>query len=402
MMTRRTIIIVSAFLLTGIITGQTNYDVILKAKALTISGKPGQAVELLSDLSGIQTDSRLLAERAEAKLLIGDFTGAISDFNAANKSEQYSGEYGLARIYAIKNDAATSLYHLEISMKSKFRKSEKEILIDPAFGKIENTPAWRSFWKKEWYTVPEMKISEIEFYVKAGKAAEAGSVLTVLERDYPDVSSTAYAGAIIKMLSGKPGDAVKTLSDLVGQEPTNEKYLRALASAQIDASNPAGASVTYSRLINLEITDAELFLLRAECYGKTGEKEKAMADISKYLSFYPESRAALSLAGKTESASGNNLKALEYFSENLKLHPNDPGCYIDRGNSYFLSRSWQWAINDYSMSLDLDPYNSEAWLSKGISLINSGKTDDACHDFRRSFALGNKKAVDYISRYCIK
>jgi Flp pilus assembly protein TadD len=54
------------------------------------------------------------------------------------------------------------------------------------------------------------------------------------------------------------------------------------------------------------------------------------------------------------------------------------------------------------MSLDLDPGNSDAWLSKGVSLVNSGKTEDACHDFRRSFALGNKKAVEYISKYCIK
>jgi Flp pilus assembly protein TadD len=54
------------------------------------------------------------------------------------------------------------------------------------------------------------------------------------------------------------------------------------------------------------------------------------------------------------------------------------------------------------MSLDLDPENSEAWLNKGIALANSGNTDDACHDFRIALSLGNKRATDYISRYCIK
>ena len=148
-------------------------------------------------------------------------------------------------------------------------------------------------------------------------------------------------------------------------------------------SNPAGASAAYSQLINMETDDPELFMLRAECYRKTGEREKAMTDITKYLTFNQESKAALRLAGKIESSVGNNLRALEYFSENLRLHPNDPECYIDRGNSYFLSKSWQWAINDFSMSLDLDPGNSDAWLSKGIALVNSGKTEDACHDFRK-------------------
>ena len=95
----------------------------------------------------------------------------------------------------------------------------------------------------------------------------------------------------------------------------------------------------------------ELLILRADCYRKTGETDKALTDIEKYLEIYPDNKAALSLAGKVEAISGDNLKALEYFSKNLKLHPNDPECYIDRANSYFVSKSWDLAINDYSMSL---------------------------------------------------
>ena len=110
-------------------------------------------------------------------------------------------------------------------------------------------------------------------------------------------------------------------------------------------------------------------ILRAECYRKTGETDKALNDIARYLDLYPGNKKALSFAGKVESASGDNLKALEYFSENLKLHPNDPECYIDRANSYFVSKSWDWAIKDYSMSLDLEPGNSDAWLNKGISFL---------------------------------
>jgi Flp pilus assembly protein TadD len=75
---------------------------------------------------------------------------------------------------------------------------------------------------------------------------------------------------------------------------------------------------------------------------------------------------------------------------------------VDRANSYFLSRSWNWAIKDYSMSLDLQPENSDAWLNKGIALLNSGDISDACHDFRKAFSLGNKKATEFISRNCIK
>ena len=148
---------------------------------------------------------------------------------------------------------------------------------------------------------------------------------------------------------------------------------RLLARAQTLTGNPAGASDTYTQLLSSGVADAEILILRAECYRKTGENDKALKDIEKYLDLYPENKDALSLAGKIEAVSGDNLKALDYFSRNLKLHPNDPECYVDRANSYFVSRSWDWAIKDYSMSLDLSPANSDAWLNKGIALLNTAR-----------------------------
>jgi tetratricopeptide (TPR) repeat protein len=399
----RTYILVSALLLfSGILSGQTVLDFILKAKALDRSGKPDQAIEILSSALNDRQDSHLLIERAEANFIKGDLSAALSDFNSANNLDKNSGEYGLARVYALKGDAATSLYHLEQNLRSTGKKSEKEILLDPAFTKIENRAEWRTFWKHEWYSAAEKSISEIEYYVSAGKVSDAEELLSELQKNYPGNDEIVYGKALINMISGRYADAVKTLAGLLAENPQNEKYLRALAKAQTGAANPAGASAAYSTLINLEIPDADLLILRAECYRKTGETEKALSDLQKYLSLYPGNRAALSMAGQTEASSGNNMKALEYFSENLKLHPNDENCYIDRANSYFLSRSWEWAVKDYSMSLDLNPGNSDAWLSKGIALLNSGRTDDACHDFRMSFSLGNKRATEYISRNCIK
>ncbi len=398
----RTLIFLSAFLLGGFVHGQTTYDLLLKAKALSGSGKTDKIVELLSSAPGIKGDSRLLNARADAKIEVGDYAGAISDFNLANDITPHSGEYGLSRIYALKGDALTSLYHLEISMKSPFRKNEKEILLDPAFAGIENTPAWRQFWKKEWYSIQERKVSEIEYYVRSGNMQEAGALLLEMKNNYPGSDETIYAGALVNMGAGNFIESVKALSSLLTRDPENKDYLRALASVQASMSNPAGASSTFTKLISLETDDPELFMLRAECYRKTGEWDKAMADINRYLEIFPGSRNALSLAGKTESSAGNNIKALEFYSENLRLHPDDPQCYIDRGNSYFNSRSWQWAANDFSMALDLSPENSDTWLTRGIALVNAGKTDDACHDFRQAFRLGNKKAVEYISKYCIK
>jgi tetratricopeptide (TPR) repeat protein len=397
-------IIMLIWILLGAVTvyAQQASDYILKAKALTEAGKPDQAVSLLSQALNATKESRLFTQRADAYILKGDYSAAISDYNEADKLTPGSGEYGLSRIYALKGDAGTALYHLELSMKSAFKKGEKEILLDPAFSSIENRQEWRQFWKKEWYSTSEKSISEIEYYTAAGKLDESKDVLSDLKRSVGNESDIQYAEALIEMASGKYQDAIKTITALNASDPGSEKYLRIMAKAQAGASDPAGASTSYSQLLASGVADAGLYILRAECYDKTGETDKALTDIAKYLEIYPENMKALSLAGKVAAKSGDNLKALEYFSKNLKLHPNDPQCYIDRADSYFISKTWDLAINDYSMSLDLNPANSDVWLNKGIALLSSGKADDACHDFRRAFSLGNKRVTDYLSRNCIK
>jgi len=397
---KRTIFLVSAFFLPWIISGQSSFEAMLKSRSLSESGEHLKAVEILSSSIYLKEEGRLYTERGNAHMLAGDNDKAKSDYNKANELAEHSGDYGLARIYALKGNTKESLRHLEMNLLSRFRKSERDVLLDPAFARIENTPEWRQFWKRDWFTALETGISELEYYVAAGKKREAADKLSELQGLYKGEDEVEYAKALVLLSSAKPAEAVRILTGI--SDSGNEKVLRLLARAQAEALNPAGASATYTKLLEMEIPDAGLLLLRADCYRKTGESARSMADVEKYLSLYPGDISALRLAGKVKTAEGNNLRALEYFTENLRYHPGDPECYIDRANSFMALKSWEPAINDYSMSLDLYPSNPEAWLRKGLAQYNSGKTEDACHDFRYALKLGNRRAADYISKYCIK
>lgn len=391
-----------SFLLMSIeVSGQHEVEVILKSRALLKAGRSKEAINLLSKSISESNGSRLYMERAEVFIMERDFSGAIRDFNQANIVEEHSGDYGLAKVYAIKGDASTSMYHLGMHLESEYKNSEKEIMLEPAFQSVENSPEWRQFWKKEWYDYPEKIISEIEFLVSKGNIEESKIVLDELKRNYSGSEEALYSEALINLGSGRYSESVSALSRLIVENPSSERYLRVMARGQIGQLNPAGASVTYTRLLESGVADADLLLMRADCYRKTKETDKAISDIEKFLELYPEDKSALSMAGKVEAESGDNLKALGYFSKNLSLHPNDPDCYIDRANSYFASRSWDWAVRDYAMSLDLKPDNSDAWLNKGIAQQSSGKIDDACHDFKRAYSLGNQKASAYIAKHCL-
>lgn len=275
-------------------------------------------------------------------------------------------------------------------------------MLHPSFDAVGKRSEWRDFWKKERYTRLERNVSEIEYYTSSGMTDDARQLLSEMKNNYPNADEVAYSEALISLVTGKPADAVRISSRLTGKAPGNEKYLRLLARAQEASSNAAGASETYTRLLQTGVADAKILLSRAGCYRKTAEHNRALADVEKYLSFYPEDKEALSLAGRSQAVSGDNLKALELFSKNLQLHPNDPELYVDRGNSYLAARSWDRAIKDYSMSLDLKPGNPDAWLNKGVALLNSGKTQEACYDFRKARSLGSRRAAEFITRNCIK
>jgi tetratricopeptide (TPR) repeat protein len=137
-MMKKILLLVAAFFFAGIISGQSSFEILLKARALSGTGEHSKAVEILSAAIGEKKESRLYLERAEAYFLEGDYSKAISDYNTANSLTSHSGDYGLARIYAIKGDAVASLSHLEMNLLSPFKKSEKEVMLDPSFSIIEN------------------------------------------------------------------------------------------------------------------------------------------------------------------------------------------------------------------------------------------------------------------------
>lgn len=395
------ILILVITVLGNTVRAQGEVDFIIKATALSESGRTGDAIGVLNRAIETKATSRLYVQRGELHFSVNDLSSAIQDFNQGNRIDEHSGDFGLAKVYALKGDASTSLYHLGMHLESEYKKSEKEIMLDPSFGKIENRPEWRQFWKKDWYSSAERSRSEIEFLVSGKRIEDSRGILSEMKGNYPESDETLYSEALINIASGKYNEAVAITVKLTEMNPSNAKYLRLLAKGQEGQLNYAGASATYSKLLESGVPEARLLLSRAQCYRRTGETDKAKRDIERFLEYYPEDKSALSIAGKVEAESGDNLKALEYFSKNLKLHPNDADCYIDRANSYFASKSWKWAADDYSMSLDLKPDNPDAWLNKGISLLSAGNVKDACHDFKRSYSLGNQKASSYLSRNCI-
>jgi predicted Zn-dependent protease len=399
---KKAVVLLIIILASQMIAGQGRYKEMLRAVALSAAGNNNEAAGVLTGLINAAPDPQLLLLRGDAFLGSGKVKEAQNDFMAAESMNQGSGLYGLARCAAAGGDARAAVSYLEAHLKSQYRKSEPEIMLDKSFGSIQASLEWKSLWKKDWYKGYERKSWEIDHYLKIGKTDLAGEVYRELSAVYSDMPVTDYCNARILTARGLYRDAVALLTPLTIKPDSPASYLTALAEAQAGEGSYYAAAMAYGRLIDAEYPDPQLYLKRAAMLVKAGDREAAKDDLGTYLGLDPENSEALGLIGRTYAEEGAIYEALPYLNMNIEKHPGEAMAFSIRGDAWLAARTWDKAAEDYTMSLDLDPENANVNLNLGIALINSGKTEDACHYLRKSKKQGNNDATKYLSKYCIR
>jgi len=378
------------------------YTALLKAEALRSAGDNTKSLALLNEFLANTSDYRLLLSRGEIYLATGNILSAEADFTSASGLKRGSGAYGLARVFAARRNAHKSLVFLEENLKSEFRVSERLIMADATFNGIENTTEWRKFWSIDRYSEAELLLSEVQYLIGIGKVDEARE--TVLARKSTQIPrhESLYSEALVSFASGQYQAAANLLTSEASTGLSGFMRDKLLADSYYELGNYNLAISMMTNLIADEIPDAEIFIRRARCYDAISDYPKSLSDIDFYLAIFPTSEIALNFAGAICIKAGDNKGALKYLNVNLEANPNSIEAFRSRGEVWTSTRMWDYAVSDFSMALDLDPFDSEIWLNKGISLLNMGKREEACHDFRQSMRLGNRKASEYVNKNCIR
>lgn len=398
---KKSIILLLIFYAFPALYGQESYDAVLRAIALSSRGETEESISLLDKAIAVGATADLYLTRGEIYLNASMTKEAGADFMAAERLKEGRGLYGLARCAAATGDARAAAAYLEAHLRSGYKKSEPEIVLDSKMALISSSPEWRALWKKEWYKGFERKKWEIENYLKSGQKEMASETYASLAAEYPGMEVTEYCGALMKMDARKYAEAVKYLVPLTTGASTPPSYLFKLAEAHAGNGDYFAAASVYGRLISAQYPDAKLYLQRADMLSRAGNKKAATADIEKYLGYYPDDFRALSHLGQILAEGGDIFDALPYLNRNIELHPGESEAFSLRGDAWFAGRTWEKAAEDYTMSLDLDPNNPAVNLNLGISLIKCGKSEEACHYLRKAKDLGEKAATQYLSKYCI-
>lgn len=399
---KRIILLLWLIAATLLAAGQGTYEVLLRAVSLSERGEATEAADLLASLGEKSPGTDFLLVRGDIFIKASRINDARRDFMAAENLVQGSGMYGLARCAAAEGDARSAAAYLEAHLKSPFRKSEPEVLLDKSFSTVSSSPEWKALWKKDWYRGYERKSWEIDHYLRIGRADLAEENWRELAAIYPDMPVTDYCNARLMMSKGRYRDAAEILVRVTAGKDIPASWLYALADARAGEGSWYAAATVCTKLMESGQPDPQLLLRRSRFLLKAGDREAAKRDLVKFISIDPENTEALGLIGKTYAEEGAIYEALPYLNSNVEKHPGEAAAFMLRGDAWMAARTWAMAIEDYTMSLDLNPDNAAVNLNLGIALINSGRTDDACHYLRKANKLGEKSASGYLSRYCIR
>ncbi len=314
--------------------GQDGYDNILRAVTLADRGEVTQAALLLVDAQGITGDVSMLVLRGDICLKAAMVREAKADYMRAESLRQGAGLYGLAKCAAAGGDIKTAVSLLEAHLKSPFRKSEPEILLDEAFRTVASSPEWRALWKKEWYKGYERKGWEIDHYLKSGRLDLASAAYEELASQYPEMPVTDYSYARILMGNGRYSEASVLLTGITEGSDTPAPWLYALAEAREGEGSPYAAAAVYARLINAGYPDPGLLLKKARVLLRSGDRDAAKKEMQRYISIDPDNTEALGLIGRTYAEEGAIYEALPYLNDNVEKHPGEASAFRLRGDAW--------------------------------------------------------------------
>jgi len=378
------------------------HDALLRSVHLRNSGRFAEALKLADSVLNAGTDYRILLEKGEAELGLSRYDEAMESFRKASDARKHSGAFGLARVYAVKGDAVTSLRYLEENLASGYRAGDRACHSDRFLAKIELRPEWKRYWEKERHSPAEVILDEVTYLISRGMTEEAELLLEAAGHDELGTRELVYARSLVAYAKGDFKSTVNLLTDAGDYGNLSYRANRLLADSYLAAGDYRQAISVYTSLINAETPDLNLFSSRASGYRGLMDFGRAMTDLNYYLSINAGDGGVLRAAASVAAEAGDTGNSLRLLNRLISAEPGNREAWVERGNMWSTTGMWNNAISDYAMALDLDPVDGDVYLRKAEALMKTGNTAEACSDLRMALRYGNRKASEIYNRHCIK
>ena len=385
--------------ITGILWGQSaSY---LKGSARLQSGDYQAALEFfLSEDVTDKENQELLRGIGQAYYGLNKIREAEAYFTRLSSLNKGEAAFWLSKCAARNGETKLALKYLEEHLLSDIKLTEQEILLDPAFSKLERTREWRSFWRLDWYSPVEHNLAEIRYLITRNNNSTASEQIDKLRTTYPQNGELLYLRSKANSAKGSYKAALEDIEQALDLDRTRTGWIEQRASVNKELKNYQSALIDLKTILDREPTRFDIYLERAELYELANNRNQAIRQLGFYLDYFEENIEARLRLSDLYSLSGEYTRALLQINDCLEEENGREELFLKRGELYLQMKTYDFAENDFSMALDLNPNNSRTYLNRGITRIQKNKIKDACYDLRKAFRMGERTALEFLQSHC--
>lgn len=147
-------------------------------------------------------------------------------------------------------------------------------------------------------------------------------------------------------------------------------------------------------------TTADFYYKRGGIRQDNFDFSGAITDYNRSISMDPKNPKAYYNRGLAKMDIKLLNEAILDFTKAIEIDPTKDFAYNNRGICKYMQDKHEEAITDYSLAIQINPRLAEAYNNRGISKIKMGIMAEGCEDLHKAYALGDKKSLKAIEKYC--
>jgi tetratricopeptide (TPR) repeat protein len=210
--------------------------------------------------------------------------------------------------------------------------------------------------------------SEATYQFQKGDLMAASSLMRRAIQKKPNRPEYHILQSYILTEMGESRQAIKHAETAVEMLPDDWKALYCLALARFGGGDFLGASIEYSKALEIDPSQFQLF----------------------------EGR------GHAKSKMNDQLGALEDFNLAIMLKPAYIKAYYGRAMANYKLGKYQAAVVDFTSVLMREPDNAQAYYYRGVSRRMMGDMSTSCSDFDKAAKLGMPEAAEELRKNCFR
>ena len=152
-----------------------------------------------------------------------------------------------------------------------------------------------------------------------------------------------------------------------------------------------------SQVLNT-VQNADAYFYRAYAKDDLGDKQGAIADLSRAIAINPRHTYSYYVRGIVKNDLGDTQAAIEDYSRLIQVDPQYAEAYYNRAHSRLVLGDTQAAIDDYSMVIAIDPQNTNAYYNRGRTKGDSGDLEGAIDDYSKVISIDPQYSSAYNNR----